>query len=88
MLRLLTRAPGILRRLETRPKHFDALAEHHKQLEVWAEHSPQTFENRAALVAAEIARIEGRILDAQDLYEKAIRSAHRARLCPQRSLRQ
>jgi Tfp pilus assembly protein PilF len=43
---------------------------------VWAEHSPQTFENRAALVAAEIARIEGRILDAQDLYEKAIRSAH------------
>ena len=61
---------------EDRPKHFEALAAHYKQLEVWAEHSPQTFENRAALVAAEIARIEGRILDAQDLYEKAIRSAH------------
>ena len=61
---------------EDRPKHFEALAAHHKQIEVWAEHSPQTFENRAALVAAEIARIEGRILDAQDLYEKAIRSAH------------
>ena len=61
---------------EDRPKHFEALAAHHKQLEVWAEHSPQTFENRAALVAAEIARIEGRMLDAQDLYEKAIRSAH------------
>ena len=28
------------------------------------------------MVAAEIARIEGRILDAQDLYDKAIRSAH------------
>ena len=28
------------------------------------------------MVAAEIARIEGRILDAQELYEKAIRSAH------------
>ena len=61
---------------EDRPKHFDALAEHYKQLEVWAEHSPQTFENRAALVAAEIARIEGRVLDAQELYERAIRSAH------------
>ena len=61
---------------EDRPKHFDALSGHYKQLELWAEHSPQTFENRAALVAAEIARIEGRILDAQDLYEKAIRSAH------------
>jgi PAS domain S-box-containing protein len=56
-------------------KNFAALADHYKQLEVWAEHSPQTFENRAALAAAEIARIEGRILDAQDLYEKAIRSA-------------
>jgi len=61
---------------ENQAKHFEALAAHHMQLEVWAEHSPQTFENRAALVAAEIARIEGRILDAQDLYEKAIRSAH------------
>ena len=61
---------------EDRPKHFDALAEHYKQLEVWAEHSPQTFESRAELVAAEIASIEGRVLDAQELYEKAIRSAH------------
>jgi PAS domain S-box-containing protein len=65
-----TAAPG------DRSKHFEALAAHFKQLEVWAEHSPQTFENRAALVGAETARIEGRSLDAQDLYEKAIRSAH------------
>ena len=61
---------------EDRQKHMEALTEHYKQLEVWAEHSRQTFENRAAVVAAEIARIEGRILDAQDLYDKAIRSAH------------
>jgi PAS domain S-box-containing protein len=61
---------------EDRPKHFEALSGHYKQLEIWAEHSPQTFESRAAMVAAEIARIEGRILDAQELYEKAIRSAH------------
>ncbi|MFZ3189565.1 MAG: sigma 54-interacting transcriptional regulator, partial [Candidatus Sulfotelmatobacter sp.] len=61
---------------EDRPKHFEALSEHYKQIEVWAVHSPKTFENRAALVAAEIARIEGRILEAQDLYEKAIRSAN------------
>jgi transcriptional regulator with GAF, ATPase, and Fis domain len=37
---------------------------------------PENFENRAALVGAEIARIEGRLLDAEQLYEKAIRSAH------------
>src|SRR5262249_19738359 len=33
-------------------------------------------ENRAALVGAEIARLEGRELDAERLYERAIRSAH------------
>ena len=35
----------------------------------------ETFENRAALVGAEIARLEGRELDAERLYEQAIRSA-------------
>jgi PAS domain S-box-containing protein len=52
-----------------------ALAEHHKQLALWAENCPENFENRAALVGAEIARIEGRELDAEILYEQAIRSA-------------
>jgi len=41
----------------------------------WAEHSPENFENRAALVAAEIARLEGREVDAEHLYEAAIQSA-------------
>ena len=44
--------------------------------EVWAEHCAENFENRAALVGAEIARIEERLVDAEGLYEKAIRSAH------------
>jgi PAS domain S-box-containing protein len=56
-------------------QHFEALAAHHRQLEVWAENCPENFENRAALVGAEIARIEGRELDAERLYEQAIRSA-------------
>ena len=43
--------------------------------EIWAEHCPENFENRAALVGAEIARIEGRDADALRLYEQAIRSA-------------
>ena len=54
----------------------EALAAHHRQLEVWATACPENFENRAALVGAEIARIEGRALDAMNLYEQAIRSAH------------
>jgi PAS domain S-box-containing protein len=58
-----------------RARDLEALAAHHKQLEMWAENCPENFANRAALVAAEIARLEGRALDAERLYEEAIRSA-------------
>jgi PAS domain S-box-containing protein len=58
-----------------RQEHLEGVKAHHQQLEIWAEHCPENFENRAALVGAEIARIEGRRADAEDLYEKAIRSA-------------
>src|SRR5262245_22010220 len=60
---------------DQRQHHFEALTAHHRRLEVWAEHCPENFEDRAALVGAEIARIEGRVLDAMGLYEQAIRSA-------------
>jgi len=62
---------------EQRPRHFDSVLDHHRQLQVWAEVNPETFEDRAALVGAEIARIEGRVLNAQELYDKAIREAHK-----------
>ncbi|MFA1625052.1 PAS domain S-box protein, partial [Rhizobium mongolense] len=60
---------------DQRARHTEALAAHHRQLQVYAENCPQNFENRAALVGAEIARIEGRPLEAMDLFEQAIRSA-------------
>jgi PAS domain S-box-containing protein len=56
-------------------QHLQALVTHHRQLEIWAANCPENFENRAALVGAEIARIEGRALDAEHLYERAIHSA-------------
>src|SRR5262249_1388164 len=55
--------------------HGAALADHQQRLTVWAEHCPENFEHRAALVAAELARLEGRALDAERLYEQAIRAA-------------
>jgi PAS domain S-box-containing protein len=61
---------------EERQKHFAALNDHHRQLEIWALHCPANFETKTALVIAEIARIEGRMLDAEHFYEAAIRSAH------------
>jgi PAS domain S-box-containing protein len=57
-------------------QHVAALATDYRQLKIWAEHCPENFENRAALVGAEIARIEGREREAARLYEQAIRSAH------------
>jgi PAS domain S-box-containing protein len=61
---------------DQRQQHFEALVAHHRQLEVWAENCPENFGSRAALVSAEIARIEGRDLDAMRHYEQAVRSAH------------
>ena len=60
---------------EERCSRMEALAGHHRQLLMWAEHCPENFENRAALVGAEISRLEGRDLDAERLYQQAIRSA-------------
>jgi PAS domain S-box-containing protein len=60
---------------EERQIHFAALVDHHRQLEIWALHCPANFQTKAALASAEIARIEGRELDAERLYEAAIKSA-------------
>jgi PAS domain S-box-containing protein len=54
---------------------LSVLTAHHRRLSLWAEHCPENFSDRAALVGAEVARIEDRALDAMDGYEKAIRSA-------------
>jgi PAS domain S-box-containing protein len=58
-----------------RASHLQAMAKHHEQLSKWAENCPENFANRALLVAAEIARVEGREMDAQRLFEQAIHSA-------------
>ena len=53
---------------DQREQHAAALTAHHRQLQVWGENCPENFANRAALVGAEIARLEGRQLDAERLY--------------------
>jgi hypothetical protein len=60
---------------DERPQHLKALASHLKQIAVWADNCPATFASRAALVGAELARLEQRELDAMRLYEAAIHSA-------------
>jgi PAS domain S-box-containing protein len=53
----------------------DLLTAHQEQLHEWAENYPPTFADKHTLVAAEIARLEGRDADAMRLYEQAIRLA-------------
>jgi PAS domain S-box-containing protein len=60
---------------DERREHSGALAEHHQRLALWAETCPENFANRAALVGAEIARLDGREMEAARLYEQAIRAA-------------
>ena len=51
------------------------MAAHHRPLAIRAEISPENFEHRAALVGAELARVEGREFEALRLYERAIHAA-------------
>jgi hypothetical protein len=56
-------------------QHIEALAEHHQKLEAYAGRRLAKVQSRAELVNAEIARVEGRELEAERLYEAAIQSA-------------
>ncbi|WP_224031113.1 trifunctional serine/threonine-protein kinase/ATP-binding protein/sensor histidine kinase [Paraburkholderia caribensis] len=58
-----------------RQNHMEVLVEHRNRLATWEQNCAENFENCVALVDAEIARVEGRFLDAEHLYERAIRSA-------------
>ncbi|MGF6539436.1 trifunctional serine/threonine-protein kinase/ATP-binding protein/sensor histidine kinase [Paraburkholderia youngii] len=53
-------------------QHVEALTVHHNQLRIWAELCAENFASHCALVGAEIARIEGRVADADMLYDQAI----------------
>ena len=60
---------------DDRRQHLEAMTAHQEQLKIWANNCPENFDDRVALVDAEIAGLEGRELDAGRLYEQAIRSA-------------
>ncbi|MDR3613415.1 MAG: AAA family ATPase [Candidatus Obscuribacterales bacterium] len=52
------------------------LTEHQEQLTKWTISCPENWRHKSALVCAEIARLEGRDLDAQRFYEEAVSQAH------------
>lgn len=75
----LTRARWCdLLQIGERTQHLAVMTAAHQQLQAWAEQCPENFASRAALVEAEIARVEGRMLEAELLFEQAIHSAQQS----------
>jgi signal transduction histidine kinase len=62
---------------DDRPALIAAIARHQEQLRVWAENSPENYGHKHLLVAAERARLEGQVLEAAALYDRAISAAGR-----------
>jgi len=60
---------------ERREMHVNSLRRHHHELTIRCTQIPANFADRMTLLAAEIARIEGREMEAGQLYEEAIRLA-------------
>ena len=55
----------------------EAIRENQRQLESWAESCPPNYEHKYRLVEAELARLEGRMLDAAAFFDDAIEGAER-----------
>ncbi|OJT19961.1 hypothetical protein BO221_32675 [Archangium sp. Cb G35] len=53
------------------------IAANQHQLGIWAENCPENFRHKYELISAEVARIEGRHVEAMRLYDSAIEGAHR-----------
>ena len=60
---------------EQQRQFAQTIAEILEKLKLWADNCPENFANRYFLVSAEMARIEGRDMEAMRLYDQAIRSA-------------
>ncbi|MEG3966424.1 ATP-binding sensor histidine kinase [Microcoleus sp. T2B6] len=58
-----------------RKDYWQQLEANQKQIKVWADNCSESFAHKFSLVAAEMARISGRDLEAMDLYDRAIAEA-------------
>lgn len=63
---------------EDRSQFLQSMAEYHLQLQTWAQQCPENFAGQVTLVAAEVARCEGRMIDAELQYEQAIEFAQQS----------
>jgi PAS domain S-box-containing protein len=59
-------------------RHSKELGRHQEELAKWREQIPENFSDRLVLLRAEMARIDGRIVEAAQLYEEAIHLARKS----------
>jgi PAS domain S-box-containing protein len=64
----------------------ESVREHLRRLEAWASSAPANWAHKRDLVAAELARVEGRAGDALALYQSAIEHAAREHFVPDEAL--
>ena len=60
---------------KTQKSDWKLIVSHQKQLKKWADSCPQNFLHKYLLIAAEIARVSNKDLEAMDLYDQSIASA-------------
>jgi predicted ATPase/GAF domain-containing protein len=60
---------------EDQKNYWQKLEANQQQMKIWADNCPENFWHKYLLVAAEMARITGKDLEAMDLYDRAIESA-------------
>ena len=59
---------------EEQRQFLEAIQSHQRQLAEWAENCPENFHALERMVAAELARLQGRLDEAIRAYEEAMRS--------------
>ena len=58
-------------------EYLQQIETNQKPMKIWADNCPENFLHKYLLVAAEIARDAGNIVEAMDLYDRAIKNARR-----------
>ena len=57
-------------------EYWETLEANQQKMKIWADNCPENFLHKYLLVEAEISRISGKEIEAIDLYDRAIDSAH------------
>ncbi|MEG4858815.1 AAA family ATPase [Microcoleus sp. K1-B6] len=60
---------------EKQAQYVEKIKSNLEKFKLWSKHCPSTYLHQRLLIEAELARITGNILEAEDLYDRAISSA-------------